>query len=154
MDNVTIKKGNLIKTALENPGTIDVIVHGCNCFCTMGSGFAKQVVEFFPEAYEADKMTKSGDKRKLGTYSFYKYSIDNKPLTIVNAYTQYNYGRDGCLFNYSSFEKLVKQFNEDFKGLTVGMPWIGCGLAGGDKSKVLEILQKNVKSYECIIFEL
>ena len=31
-------KGDLIKLTLE--GEFDVIAHGCNCFCTMGSGIA------------------------------------------------------------------------------------------------------------------
>ena len=36
-----IIKGDLIKLALQ--GEFDVIVHGCNCFCTMGAGIAKSI---------------------------------------------------------------------------------------------------------------
>jgi len=35
-----IIKGDLIE--LIKKGYFDVVIHGCNCFCTMGSGFAKQ----------------------------------------------------------------------------------------------------------------
>lgn len=31
-------KGDLIQLALANE--FDVIIHGCNCFCTMGKGIA------------------------------------------------------------------------------------------------------------------
>ena len=45
-------KGDLIKLAKE--GNFDLIIHGCNCFCTMEAGFDKAIRAEFPEAYEAD----------------------------------------------------------------------------------------------------
>jgi len=42
-----IVEGDLIKMALG--GEFDLIVHGCNCFCTMGAGIAKTIREYFPE---------------------------------------------------------------------------------------------------------
>lgn len=38
-------------------GKADVIMHQCNCMCVWGAGFALQMKEVFPEAYEADKIT-------------------------------------------------------------------------------------------------
>ena len=35
---MNIVKGDLIKSAKE--GQFDVIIHGCNCFNTMGAGIA------------------------------------------------------------------------------------------------------------------
>ena len=60
-------RGDLI--ALAQDGHFDVIVHGCNCQCTMGAGIAKAIKEAFPEALEADKGTTKGDRNKLGTLS-------------------------------------------------------------------------------------
>ncbi len=37
--------GDLIKLALQ--GEFDVVVHGCNCFCTMGAGIAPQMAAAF-----------------------------------------------------------------------------------------------------------
>lgn len=157
---VYMRTGDIINDTLERLD-LDVIVHGCNCFCTMGSGIAKQISETFLEAYEADLATTPGDKSKLGTYTSHTYTFSKAPiynhhLTIVNAYTQYDFGRvkDKCFFNYDAFTKLIKQFNIDFKGKVVGMPWIGCGLAGGNKNKVLDILEKYVRTFKCIIYEL
>ena len=147
---IEIRKGDLIKAAQEENHP-DVIVHGCNCFCTMGAGIAKQIASVFPEAYNADKATIPGDRSKLGKYTKYTYA---NGLTVVNAYTQYAYGRGGRHFDYFAFERLIKQFNTDFPNLTVAMPWIGCGLAGGDKRKVFDILEKNVKYFKCIIYEV
>ena len=38
---MNIVKGNLVTLALA--GEFDVIIHGCNCFNTMGSGVAKDI---------------------------------------------------------------------------------------------------------------
>jgi len=37
-----------------------IIVHGCNCFCTMGAGIAKTIKELYPSAYLA-----GGDWKKI-----------------------------------------------------------------------------------------
>mgnify|MGYP001795501660 FL=1 len=34
-------KGDLVKLAIK--GEFDLIIHGCNCFCTMGAGIAKTI---------------------------------------------------------------------------------------------------------------
>ena len=61
-------QGDLIKLAVA--GEFDVIVHGCNCFCTMGAGIAKTIKQKFPTAYQADLATIKGDKTKLGAVSY------------------------------------------------------------------------------------
>lgn len=48
-------RGDLIKLAKK--GKFDIIVHGCNCFCEMGAGIARQIKKTFPEAYRADMET-------------------------------------------------------------------------------------------------
>jgi len=57
--------GDLLALALQ--GQFDVIVHGCNCFCTMGAGIAKTIKKQFPEAYVADQNTQPADHTKLGS---------------------------------------------------------------------------------------
>ena len=57
--------GDLLKLADE--GHFDLIAHGANCFCVMGSGIAPQIKAKYPEAYEADCKTTAGDVNKLGT---------------------------------------------------------------------------------------
>ncbi|MGJ4995019.1 hypothetical protein ACQR0Z_11425 [Bradyrhizobium sp. HKCCYLS3077] len=61
-----IIKGDLIKLALD--GHIDVIVHGCNCQCTMGAGIAKSIKDIFPEAYAADLSTPRAAARSWAPY--------------------------------------------------------------------------------------
>ena len=78
--------GDLIKLAKN--GKFDVIVHGCDCECTMGGGIAKQIRKAFSEAYAADRRTTACDSRKIGSFSFAKVKLDNgEHLVIVNGYT-------------------------------------------------------------------
>lgn len=159
--NICLKQGDLLKAA--DTGMLNAIVHGCNCFCTMGGGIAAQIRAKYPEAYEADKETVRGDKNKLGTYTFVKSHINTTTLKavefyVINAYTQYDFGSDGhkhCYFDYKAFEKIFTDFNNDPKvqGKIIGIPWIGCGLAGGSPKKVLSILEKVVKTYHVWIYD-
>ena len=57
-----VLKGDLIQLALM--GRFDIVIHGCNCFCSMGAGIAKTIRDNFPEAYQADLKTGMGDKKK------------------------------------------------------------------------------------------
>ena len=69
----------------------DVIVHGANCFNTMGAGIAGQIARKYPQAYKADADFEIpvGSINRLGTFSY--TSIEKKGV-IINAYTQYRTG--------------------------------------------------------------
>lgn len=127
---------------MKNFEKFDVIVHGCNCFCTMGSGFAKQIREHYPEAYEEDQKTKRGDRSKLGTISYAVYD----DLIVVNAYTQYRYGRDGKRYiDYNALRSCFKEIKRLFFGLHIAYPKIGAGLAGGEWSLIKAIIDKELQ---------
>lgn len=117
-----------------------IIVHGCNCFCTMGAGIALQIKNKYNAAYIADKLTTPGDLQKLGTYTKGDCVRNGQPLTIVNLYTQYDTAAQGDgspPFVYTAFERGLHKVLKDYPTQTMGMPKIGAGLAGGDW-KVIE----------------
>jgi O-acetyl-ADP-ribose deacetylase (regulator of RNase III) len=129
----------LLKLARE--GKFDIIVQGCNCFCTMGSGIARQIREEYPEAYAADCETKSGDKAKLGDYTFAK---TKDGFVIINAYTQYSFNRAGesdDVFEYDAFELVLANLLYEAGDANFGFPYIGMGLAGGDKTRIIKMLE-------------
>lgn len=131
--------GNLIHLAKSNNFT--VIIHGCNAFCTMGSGIAKDIKQNFYAAYQADLATVKGDKNKMGTYSFAKIG----GLTVVNAYTQYYYGKDGRRYvDYLAVEQCFRKIKNDFAGEKIGFPLIGAGLAGGDWQVIKDIISNEL----------
>jgi O-acetyl-ADP-ribose deacetylase (regulator of RNase III) len=138
-------EGDLL--ALARAGEFDIIVHGCNCFCTMGSGIARQIREEYPEAYAADCNTRSGDMEKLGTYT----SVTSKfganlgaGFTIVNAYTQYDYNRPSNnldVFEYASFEVILRKLAHRWPYRRYGFPYIGMGLARGNPQRIMGMLE-------------
>ena len=124
-------------------GGDDVIVHGCNCWVTFGAGIAKQVRKYYPLVYEIDQRTKCGDKAKLGTYTSIKTKnvhIPGKNVIIVNAYTQWGHDPETKPFDYEAFATVLPKIKEDFKGLSIAMPKIGAGLAGGDWNRIEKMI--------------
>lgn len=125
-----IKNGDIVN--LANNNQVDLIVHGCNCFNVKGAGLAKSIFDEYPEAYAADNATIKGDRKKLGTYTHAEVERNGKKIIIVNAYTQYKYGRDDDLYaDYEAIRKVFKKINNDFPGKNIAIPKIGAGLANG-----------------------
>lgn len=127
--------GDLIQFALD--GEFDAIIHGCNCFCTMGAGIAKQIKTTFPEAYKADLATIKGDKSKLGSYS----SAISRGILILNAYTQFDYRGRGVKADYDAIRKCLRKIASDYPTKRIGVPQIGAGLAGGDWPTIHSIIE-------------
>nr|WP_218281117.1 macro domain-containing protein [Verrucomicrobium spinosum] len=113
-------QGDLLKLALA--GEFDVIVHGCNCHCTMGAGIAKSIKSLFPEAYEADCQTKKGDREKLGTISQASVNRDGTKLTIVNAYTQFHWRGTGVKADYNAIRSIMRAIKNSYHGWRIGYP--------------------------------
>jgi O-acetyl-ADP-ribose deacetylase (regulator of RNase III) len=135
-------KGDLLKLAEQ--GEFDVIVHGCNCFNLMGGGIAKSIREKWPQVYAADCKTKAGDYKKLGTWTLCDIDVN---FCVVNAYTQYHISNKEDVFEYTAFqlilEKLIRFARNDV--LRFGMPYIGMGLAGGDKDRIMGMIENFAK---------
>ena len=141
---MNIVNGDLIDLAKQ--GHFDVILHGCNCFCTMGRGIALAVKNEFPAAYEADRSTQKGDRSKLGSYSRADIFSNKHPLTVVNAYTQFDYKGPGVKADYDAIRAVMTKVKEDFSGQRIGYPLIGAGLAGGDWNIIESIIREELKN--------
>jgi O-acetyl-ADP-ribose deacetylase (regulator of RNase III) len=137
-------QGDLLGMAMG--GEFTHIMHGCNCFNTMGGGIARTIKLMFPEAYEADCETVSGDKSKLGLFTVADVARDEKgqlvQFTIINAYTQYDTSGWKDVFEYEAFEHALRLFNRKYPGAKLGMPEIGMGLAGGDRDRIYGIIER------------
>jgi hypothetical protein len=71
----------------------------------------------------------------------------------VNTYTQYTYGRGRDLFEYEGFEKILNLLQVEFSDKRIGFPLIGCGLAGGDKERILSMIESQLKEQEVTVVE-
>lgn len=125
-------QGNLITLAKE--GKFDVIAHGCNCFCRMKRGIAPQMAEAFGcDSFPLESKKFEGDINKLGQIDcllIYDKTLD-KQYTVINAYTQYQWGTQLKPFDYEAFTLCMRKINNIFKGKNIGLPQIGSHLAGG-----------------------
>ena len=152
-------KGNLL--SLADSGEFDVIVHGCNCFCKMGAGIAKEIRRRYPLAYEVDCQTTVGDLTKLGTYTYAPSGArDGKELLIINAYTQYGVagyaGQDVVDYGAirSVFCKLARLCKTvAWEGCRVGIPMIGAGLAGGKWDAIYRIIEDEMDGIDITVVE-
>ena len=140
--------GDLI--ALAKEGHFDVIVHGCNCFCTMGAGIARTIAEEFPEAFVVDQNTERGDSSKLGTCT----TATNGPLTVVNAYTQYGFAKSNSpAVDYYAIRSCLSWVADNFPDKRIGIPYIGAGLAGGDWSIIRDIIEDTLGDTQTTVVE-
>jgi len=144
-------QGDLIKLALD--GHFDVIVHGCNCFCSMGGGIARTVKAAFPAAFEADCLTVAGDRTKLGTCTTALCPTDTGQVTVVNAYTQYHYEGPGVLVDYDALKDCLQWVADKYSNQRIGLPKIGAGLARGDWPKIQSILKTTLDHTDCTLVE-
>lgn len=138
---IKYKNGNLIDLAFD--GQFDVIVHGCNCFCTMGAGIAKEIKQRIPSAYQADLETQRGED-KVGKWQ--AINVDKK-FICVNAYTQYYYGGGVDHFNYAAFEQILRGLFTAYPGKRFGFPKIGQGHAGGQWPNILVVFETAMKDF-------
>jgi len=142
-------RGDLIKLALR--GEFDVIVHGCNCMCTMGAGIAKAIKTTFPEAYEADRATDKGDRGKLGTISVAEVERGGRRITVVNGYTQFHWRGKKPLVDYGAVRGVMIEVAKRFSGQRIGIPMIGAGLAGGDWETIRGIIEQELGAEDCTL---
>jgi O-acetyl-ADP-ribose deacetylase (regulator of RNase III) len=135
-----------------------VICHQVNCQGVMGAGLAESIREKFPLAYQDYREAFRRGKLELGHVVFSEIR-QNPFLCIAHLCGQDHYGRQGCYTDYTALEicflkvaRYVVNITAErsiewncFNPPTIFIPYkIGCGLAGGDWSIVLQILHKTL----------
>jgi len=156
-------EGNIINYALD--GRCDVLIHGCNCLCVMGSGLAKSIKSIFPSAYQADQRSdynkvkgeyyQRNPRKKLGSYTSSKETnVLGGNFTIVNAYTQYGFGRNKVHADYDAIRKVFRKIKKDFAGKRIAYPKIGAGLAGGDWKIISKIIDEELDGEDHVLIAL
>jgi O-acetyl-ADP-ribose deacetylase (regulator of RNase III) len=123
----------------------------------MGAGLAPQIKKAFPDAWQADNATITGDIMKLGCYTSADIEINDMGwVKVINAYTQYKYGRnhedgDEMPVDYDAITMAMRKINHNNKGKSIGVPLIGAGLAGGDWNVIKKIVESELKDMKVTI---
>lgn len=131
---VNVIKGDLIK--LANNGNFDAIMHGCNCFSTMGAGIALQMkLAYSANTLPLEIQPIAHPVLKLGNIDYKQVEIESGEFTLINAYTQYH------SFDYAAFEIICQKVNKVFNGKHIGIPMIGAGIGGGDWKWIKSVIE-------------
>ena len=126
--------------------TENLILHGCNCFCTMGAGVARALSSKWPQILAADRKTTRGDRKKLGTFSGARVGKDQY---VLNCYTQHRYGRDRKHLDNDALSRVGD------REVSIAMPYIGCGLAGGNwETDVLPLVEQHLGHLPVTVYSL
>ena len=156
MSKIKVVRGDALRVAESLDDC--VLIHGCNCYHNMGGGFALQVRRRYPEALEADKESAYGDINKLGTftdcYVNSRGTYHGNRLHIVNLYTQHGYGsKNGAVMvDYERLEQglydVLSLYGADCEFV---FPFIGGGLANGDRQRIFKIMSRVFAGYSATL---
>lgn len=144
-------KGNAISLFLSRK--YGAFGHGCNIYCRMGSGIAKEVRERLSELWELDQKTEEGDRKKLGTADSVIF-----PFGIAfNMYTQATFWNPADMLDYHAVRKAFRAVNDAivWAGVprTMCIPKIGAGLAQGDWDQIAKIIDQETPDIEITVVE-
>jgi hypothetical protein len=105
-----------------------------------------------PDLFPAEDVKWRGNIKKLGRVQ--SYYFEHLDLHVCNMYTQYNYGTDSRKLNYGALSSCLSHLRDNFAGQKIALPWIGCGLAGGSKEIVGEMIEFYLPTCTIIEYEL
>ncbi|WAE77134.1 macro domain-containing protein [Escherichia phage ph0011] len=146
-------RGNLFElfsTVTDDNSALHIIAHGCNAQGKMGSGFAKELRNRYPMAYDDYKAyEKEMGFLRTGQIS---YSLVSNDLIIANCITQQYYGNDGKKYvSYDAVDDVFKQLNylcNVERSIHVHFPKIGADLGGGNWNVIKEIIDHRLVNAE------
>jgi hypothetical protein len=88
-------------------------------------------------------------------FKYFGGDDDKKTMAIINAYTQFETGRDsftgGHPVDYVALRMVMRKINRDFQDKKIGIPEIGCGLAGGEWDTVKAIIEDELTHVDATI---
>lgn len=148
---LTVKHGDLFAN-VKPPA---LIVHGCNAQGKMASGFARKLRSRFPDAYKVYKAAEEAHGLMMGDINGY---TDTDGHIIVNAITQEFYGTDKNVVyvDYEAVEKalgtVARLAAQPLSGVAIHLPFIGGGLANGNRDKLLEIFERVFKDSDATLW--
>lgn len=155
-----------------------VLIHGCNCYNTMGAGIAKYLRERYPSIFikdkeflkengipyiikedlknEDEKIKEERRNKILGNYSFYKLNNrkENDPFYIFNLYSQLTYF-DNERFSLKAFDKgmnnIINFLLKERKNngmIKISMSRIGMSLGKGKLNEIYDKMQEISLKYK------
>lgn len=129
---------------------VDAIVHQTNCLGKMGSGFALQIKNKYPEVYkEYNKLCLEMHSQDL--LGGIQTVLANDGKYIINLFGQLKYGKNGEKYTnelaFTSGLRLILKDCEKYNINKIGFPYmIGCGYGGGDWNVIYNLIKTEFKN--------
>lgn len=144
--------GDLFALAKEH--NIRYIAHGVNCQGVMGSGFAKQIRDKFPEVYEYYKVTcKKPTLKESLLGSIQPIMVSNN--VVINCFTQLEFGSDKQFCSYDAIAECMDAIDTTLDTTLsvrkVIMPKIGAGLGGGNWEIIERIIEEKSPHFQPVV---
>lgn len=131
----------------------DILAHGVNCRGAFGSGVAGRMAREHNRARDRYLHKHLFAGWKLGDVQF----VASNDKFIANCATQDDFGYKGeCLVDYKAIKECmykVKDFAMENQ-LSIAIPKIGAGLAGGDWKIIESILEEVFDYCDVTVYEL
>jgi O-acetyl-ADP-ribose deacetylase (regulator of RNase III) len=130
-----------------------LLAHGVNCKGAFGSGVALGMLQKHVKARESYFDKHYNGCWKLGEVQF--VASGNK--IIANCATQKNFlPRGKCHADYNAIKICMRKVKDyaRLRNLTVAIPKIGAGLAGGDWKLIEDILNDVFVDYDIVVYSL
>lgn len=141
------------KPLIEDIFNYDIILLGTGIHNSLGNGFQYDVKINFPIVEETVKKTPYADPRKLGTVTV----INHQPIFCVGFIHKGGYRKDinPVYLDYNALNNVLLLIDENFENKRIGMTLIGCSQfdGNGDKSKVIDLLNKLSNNNEYFIYD-
>lgn len=132
------------------------LVHCCNAQGRMGSGFAKELRERFPNVYDVyhldyQEAYRAGKSLRLG------WVIDVETptgITVYNLIGQQFYGANGAKYvSYDAICEGIEWIDQNVpEGAEVCMPTMGAVLAGGKWSVIASIVEAYSTRFKPVVY--
>lgn len=120
------------------------ICHQVNCCGVMGAGLARQIASRFPEVKSQYQKHCFGKHKPNLSGTVLAVPVSDGQY-ILNIFGQVYYGTDRRYTDYDALRTALSTIQEYFRGHTIAIPFkMGCGLAGGDWSTVMSIIQETL----------
>ena len=58
------------------------------------------------------------------------------------------------MFEYDTFPQLLKSIKAKYVDKRIGLPLIGCGLAGGDEQRIIQMIKDNFEDVDYKLVEI
>lgn len=157
MTEIVYEIGDATKPPTKR-GAYSVICHCCNTLGSWGAGFVLPLGRRFPAAKQNYLRFIGSTKpnERLGKVSYEKVDPNIVVANIMGQERIYRTADGKIPLDYNAlkngFEDVLKRFLGYKVPFTIHMPRIGCGLAGGEWSKVSKIIEDVFCSNDIEVF--